>query len=306
MSDDVGVSISPRAASNGRGALDGLYAAIHRIRPVRRALDLLRRVAPGLPGQCTRLSYEAFCTLDKRREILFMNYGYAAPGPDGHLVDLGDDDAVNRFSIQLYHRVAGAVDLAGKDVLEVGSGRGGGASYVARCLGPRSVTGVDFAHKAVQFCTDQYKSEGLSFRRGDACHLPFDAGTFDAVLNVESSCHYPSMDAFLGEVSRVLRPGGHLLFADLRHPDHVPELREQFNRSGLVVVQEERITPNVLHALDLDSRRRLEALQRQVPRLIFPLVKDFAGIKGSPVYESFASGECEYLRFVLQKTPRPT
>ena len=35
---------------------------------------------------------------------------------------------------QLYHYVAAAVDLDGKKVLEVGSGRGGSASYVARVL----------------------------------------------------------------------------------------------------------------------------------------------------------------------------
>ena len=35
---------------------------------------------------------------------------------------------------QLYHYVAAAVDLDGEKVLEVGSGRGGGASYVARLL----------------------------------------------------------------------------------------------------------------------------------------------------------------------------
>ena len=35
---------------------------------------------------------------------------------------------------QLYHYVAAAVDLDGKKVLEVGSGRGGGANYVTRVL----------------------------------------------------------------------------------------------------------------------------------------------------------------------------
>ncbi|SVD50227.1 uncharacterized protein METZ01_LOCUS403081 [marine metagenome] len=35
---------------------------------------------------------------------------------------------------QLYHYVAASVDLDGKKVLEVGSGRGGGANYVTRVL----------------------------------------------------------------------------------------------------------------------------------------------------------------------------
>ncbi|MGH7787775.1 MAG: MGH1-like glycoside hydrolase domain-containing protein, partial [Candidatus Binatia bacterium] len=41
-------------------------------------------------------------------------------------ITLDDADEPNRYSIQLYHRVATQVDLAGKDVLEVGCGHGGG------------------------------------------------------------------------------------------------------------------------------------------------------------------------------------
>ncbi|QDU31359.1 Phthiotriol/phenolphthiotriol dimycocerosates methyltransferase [Anatilimnocola aggregata] len=57
--------------------------------------------------------------------------------------------------------------------------------------------------------------EGLSFVVGDAENLPFEDDTFDAVVNVESSHCYRSDPAFLAQVRRVLRTGGHVLFADL-------------------------------------------------------------------------------------------
>ena len=50
--------------------------------------------------------------------------------------------------------------VRGLDVLEVGSGRGGGADYVKRCLKPRTMTGVDFSKNAVAFSNRRYAAEG--------------------------------------------------------------------------------------------------------------------------------------------------
>jgi SAM-dependent methyltransferase len=51
--------------------------------------------------------------------------------------------------------------------------------------------------------------------QGDAEALPFDDGSFDAVINVESSHNYPDLAKFLSEVARVLRPGGHFSHVDV-------------------------------------------------------------------------------------------
>lgn len=56
---------------------------------------------------------------------------------------LSESDEPNRYCIQLYHQTASQVDLTGKEVLEVSCGAGGGASYIARNLGPASYTGLD-------------------------------------------------------------------------------------------------------------------------------------------------------------------
>jgi fatty-acid O-methyltransferase len=57
---------------------------------------------------------------------------------------------------------------------------------------------------------------GLDFVQGDAQNLHFPDQSFDAVINVEGSHIYPNFERFLGEVARVLRPGGHFLYADFR------------------------------------------------------------------------------------------
>ena len=58
----------------------------------------------------------------------FMNYGFE----DGDGPDLHPSDEVNRLFIQLYSMNLRGAEIEGRDVLEVGSGRGGGASWVAR------------------------------------------------------------------------------------------------------------------------------------------------------------------------------
>ena len=64
-----------------------------------------------------------------------MNYGYI--DLNGELpLELNPDDEEDRYFIQLYHHVATAVDIQGKDVLEVGSGRGGGRPRPARSPEP--------------------------------------------------------------------------------------------------------------------------------------------------------------------------
>src|SRR5262249_23003172 len=151
----------------------------------------------------------------------FLNYAYEEEPPMGVPLERGDEP--NRACIQLYHHVAAQVLLRGKNVLEVSCGHGGGASYVARGLQPQSFTALDLNPACIGFCRQRHQVAGLVFRAGDAGRLPFEAGTFDAVLNIEASHCYPSFPRFLSEVARVLRPGGHFLYADFRFAERVAE-----------------------------------------------------------------------------------
>lgn len=232
---------------------------------------------------------------------VFMNYGFADLDPHAKPLDLSPSDEQDRFAIQLYHHVAGPVDLRGLDVLEVGCGRGGGCSYIWRYLGPRSVVGVDFSPRAIDLCTRDHATVGLSFSQGDAESLPCADGSFDVVLNVESSHCYGSMERFLSEVSRVLRPDGHLLFADLRNNDGVLRLRAALRASGLQVLRDHAITPHVLAALDRDDERRQALIRQNVPRLLWTWFYLFAGVRGTTIYESLRTGRAEYVSCVLRK-----
>jgi ubiquinone/menaquinone biosynthesis C-methylase UbiE len=234
------------------------------------------------------------------REWRFMNYGFA-PLDDGEPLALQPADEPNRSSIQLYHHVANATPLAGLDVVEIGCGRGGGASYVKRYLRPRQMTGVDFSAKAIRFCQANHHVEGLSFVQGDAELLPLADASFDAVLNVESSHCYGSMPAFLRQVERVLRPGGRFLFADLRMAKDLDRLHEHMLASGLTVLHREDITPRVLAALRGDSERKLALIEKSVPKRLLPAFRQFAALEGSETYEAFRTGAMVYVRYVMRK-----
>jgi SAM-dependent methyltransferase len=283
-----------------------------RIRPARALLAALLRAAPqlrpALEKLVWRVVYEA-ASLGREGQAP-LNYGYA-PLTDGADAVASEDG----YGLQLYAKVAGAVDLRGLDVLEVGCGRGGGTAYVFERSGPRSMTGLDLAASAIRRAQKRYGRPGLRYVAGDAERLPFADASFDAVLNVESSHCYPNPLRFLEEVHRVLRPGGHLLFADIRHtelthetdeglfpPKDVATLHREIEQAGFRTLDEEDITANVVHALRLDTPRRRARVERTLPRIARPHVLALMAVEGSLMFDEFASHRLSYLRFCLQKT----
>ena len=266
---------------------------------LKRAFDVGVR-SPVVRRFLIKRLYQIIAGLDRDAALLFMNYGYAADGTGQGGVTLQPEDEVHRYPIQLYHAVAGAIDLTGKDVLEVGSGRGGGASYVTRYLKPKSYLGIDISPRAVAMCQRRHVVPGLSFRQGDAENLPVPDASVDAVVNVESSHGYGSFPRFLSEVRRVLRPGGHFLYTDHRGPHQLEEWSQAFAESGMTIVEEEDITAKVVHALDLEDARKQALIDRKSPRILKDALREFAATRGSKAYERFQDGRTIYRRYVLR------
>ena len=107
---------------------------------------------------------------------------------------------------------------AGTEVLEVGSGSGGPAVYLAVQRGC-SVTGVDInAHGIAnggRLAAAARVADRVHFQRVDAAEaLPFADASFDAVLSNDAMCHIAGRLDVLNDWRRVLRPGGRILFTD--------------------------------------------------------------------------------------------
>lgn len=268
---------------------------------IRRTFQLAPGLGPWMQKGLIRITYQVIGLRKRRNDDPFMNYGYAPLDDSEPDVDLTGFEIPNPMSAYLYHRVVTGADLRGNDVLEVGCGLGGGSAFLMRYCGPRSVVGLDFAGRAIAKCRELYHLPGLTFQQGDAEDLPFSAGSFDAVVNVESSHCYPNASRFFAEVARVLRPGSSFLFADFRPAAELASLREQLEAAGLAIVEEEAITPNVVHALERDSTRREQLVASQVPRILQKMVLEFMGARGSQMYDGFQSHRLEYVRFVATK-----
>lgn len=233
------------------------------------------------------------------REWLFMNYGYVGGGSDAAL---SHEDEPNRHFIQMYaHALGLAGSVAGCDVLEVGCGRGGGSDWIARTQGVRSMTGVELSGKAAALCERLHDAPLLRFRQGDAERLPFPDATFDVVLNVESCHHYPSLPTFLGEVERVLRPGGAFCVATYWDRAGRARFERALEDAPLEVVRQADITPRVMDALRATNAMKATLIRRHVPWWLRPLLNHFTAVEGSNVYRGFMDGRITYLAALLRK-----
>lgn len=245
-----------------------------------------------------RVGYWYISTIDQKGDILFMNWGY---NDENEEITLTASDEPNRYPVQLYHRLAHTVDLKGKNILEIGCGRGGGLDYITRTFKPATAMGIDLEQRATDFGKKHFKVEGLSFQQGDALKLPFDDNAFDVVLNVESSHRYPDMNKFLTNVERVLKPNGYFLFTDFRNPESIPELLEMIKLFDFEWIDKVRINKQVLSGLTKDSERRRQLVIKYMPRFLHKTALNFAGVSDSQIYKMIESGEYEYFIFILRK-----
>lgn len=105
----------------------------------------------------------------------------------------------------------------GEHVLEVASGSGGPALYLARQHGCR-ITGIDVNESGIAAANQAaLASHTLSayFQLADATQrLPFEAGMFDGLLCMDSANHFPDRPGILREWQRVLKPGRRAVFTD--------------------------------------------------------------------------------------------
>jgi len=114
--------------------------------------------------------------------------------------------------------IAGAGIRPTDHVLDVCSGLGGPARYVARRVGCR-VTGLDLTasrHESAQRLTAHVGlDDRVAFRLGSALEMPFDDATFDVVVGQEAWCHVPDKPRLIAECARVVKPGGVIAFTDI-------------------------------------------------------------------------------------------
>lgn len=146
-------------------------------------------------------------------------------GYDSSTVDAMPDEAVESFA-----GVANPFSLrqpqAGERIVDLGSGAGFDCFIAAGKVGPQGhVVGIDMTEEMLAKSRKTARAMGLrnvEFREGILEKLPIEDGWADVVISngVINLC--ADKQQVLSEVWRVLRPGGHLQFADIANGRPVP------------------------------------------------------------------------------------
>ncbi|CAM2767406.1 SAM-dependent methyltransferase [Mycobacterium intermedium] len=248
----------------------------------------------------SRYFYRLQTRLFDSADVVFLNIGYEEDPPMA--LQLAECDEPDRFYIQLYHRIATQTALSGKRVLEVGCGHGGGASYLMRTLRPTSYTGLDLNPAGIAYCRRRHQLDGVEFVHGNAEKLPFADQSFDVVVNLESSAAYPHFSRFLAEVVRVLRPGGHFLYADLRPRDDVAAWESALAEAPMRMLSQQVINAQVLRALE-GNTQRIQELVIRMPLGLRTMGREYSGMKGTRFYRALQREEYLYRMYCFVKDP---
>jgi SAM-dependent methyltransferase len=156
------------------------------------------------------------------------------------------DGADPEYEEQILPLIAAGL-LGSTRVLDVGCGEGQVSRLAAQIPGVELVVGVDPTWAQVVVGVD--KAGGVNVAQGTAASLPFPDGSFDAAVACLVFEHIEDVDAAIGEVGRILRPGGRFLFL-LNHPllqtpgsgwidDTI--LKEQYWRIGPYLVEDDSL-----------------------------------------------------------------
>lgn len=113
-------------------------------------------------------------------------------------------------------------------VLEVSVGTGTNVGLIGEHLGTKGrIVGLDISRPMLERCAGKVRRRGLRAElvEGEAAHLPFPAGSFDAVLHHGGFAEFGDKKLALAEMIRVARNGARVVVCDAGTPtDRAPGL----------------------------------------------------------------------------------
>jgi ubiquinone/menaquinone biosynthesis C-methylase UbiE len=140
--------------------------------------------------------------------------------PDHPTIEtLAPFDQFHGRGLEATEEVADVLAVAATDhLLDVGSGIGGPARYIADRFGCR-VTGIDLTAEFCDVARHLTQMLGLedrvAFEQGDALAMPFADASFDGAYSMNVSMNIADKAGFYKEIHRVLRPGAWLVLIEI-------------------------------------------------------------------------------------------
>lgn len=132
-----------------------------------------------------------------------------------HFLSLGIDKSWRRKAVNLLRPYQPG------SILDVATGTGDFALATLR-LKPQSVTGIDLSEGMLEYGKQKVAMKGftsvVSMEQGDCENLRFDSNTFDAITVGFGVRNFENLHKGLGEMHRVLRPGGVAVVLEFSKP----------------------------------------------------------------------------------------
>lgn len=136
-------------------------------------------------------------------------------------------ESIREASHRSVRHIAEKTKLTAEDkVLDIGSGYGGLARYLASTFGC-SVTALNLSEKENERARMLNKKRGLDDKidviDGSFEHIPAVDNSFDVIFSQDAILHSGQREKVMQEVVRVLKPGGKFIFTDPMAADNCPE-----------------------------------------------------------------------------------
>ncbi|MGN6645300.1 MAG: bifunctional demethylmenaquinone methyltransferase/2-methoxy-6-polyprenyl-1,4-benzoquinol methylase UbiE [Cytophaga sp.] len=113
-----------------------------------------------------------------------------------------------------------------KVILDVATGTADLAIEAAGRLKPTSIIGIDIAEEMLQIGREKIRARKLdqiiTLQKGDSEKINFPDNTFDAVVVSFGVRNFEHLEIGLGEIYRVLKPGGNIMVLEFSKPQKAP------------------------------------------------------------------------------------
>ena len=150
----------------------------------------------------------------------------------------------------------------GAEVLDAGCGVGYGSAFLSEAA--ERVVGVDRDEPAIAYARARYGGPNVEFQVGDVAALDLPDTSFDAVCAFETIEHLDDAGAFVGEVARVLRPGGVFLVSTPRADETTTAPANPFHRVELSRADFESLLRRFFGEVELYGQRRLQTARHRL------------------------------------------
>lgn len=182
-----------------------------------------------------------------------LTLGYAVDSPTGFSLRLDPADDSYRFTFQLYHFIATGFrqlpHFRGLHIIEINCKQPFPLEFLVRSLNPASALGLTPTSRTAKRFNSLFSSiPNLRFHANPRKNaFPVKNECADAVINIEN--HVSSTQ--FQEIYRILKPGGHLFYANLQFS--ATQIDEIFVKNGFKIVSQVDISHNVIRSIELSK-----------------------------------------------------